>query len=152
MKLCALVFSCLTLAACADPKYVQSENAAPVSPFENTPSDCTYKFSQLNLCVSFTWQQVATEKLPGIMLLRLYRPAPLDGFPIVVDTELELKSHISMPGMSHGAPPVLVEKPAPGTFRISKMYFSIMGGAWEITLQLVREGQVVDDLLVPYYF
>lgn len=142
----------LVLTACADPKYIQDETSPPAGPFEVTKAECTYKFSQQDLCVAYTWEQVATEKLPGIMILRLFQPAPMDGFPLVVDTALELKSSISMPDMNHGAPPLVVEKLAPGTFRISRMYFSIMHGAWEIKLQLVREGSVVDQVFLPYNF
>lgn len=148
----AAVMSFIALIGCADPTYVQGSGDAPVTPVEKGADPCTYRFAGTQLCASFSWEQVATEKIPGIMILRLFRVSPLDGFFLISDTRGNLKASIFMPDMSHGAPPVGVEKLETGTYRLAPMYFSIMHGYWEIKIQLLEEGLPADEIRIPYNF
>ena len=152
VMLVAAVMSCIALLGCADPTYVQGSGGAPVTTVEKGADPCTYRFERTQLCASFSWEQVATEKIPGIMILRLYKVSPLDGFILLSDTTATMKASISMPDMSHGAPPVGVEKLEAGTYRLAPMYFSIMHGYWEIKIQLLEEGLTADEIRIPYNF
>lgn len=140
----------LAIGGCADPKYVSEGAPVPVDSKLQQSGD--YHFVQADLYVSYDWEQVASESRPGVLIVRLFRPDPLDGFPFIADTDSTLTAKISMPGMGHGAPPVIVEKISAGTYRISKMYFSIMHGQWEIKLQLHSADGNIEDVVVPYTF
>lgn len=64
------------------------------------------------------------------------------------DLPHDLHVYLWMPHMGHGSSPVKINKIADGEYEISDAYF-IMGGKWEIFVQLLKNKDVVDEVILP---
>lgn len=64
--------------------------------------------------------------------------------------DLPEKFHVYlwMPDMGHGSAPVKIRKIATGEYEVSNAYF-IMGGAWEIHFELLKNEVAVDKVILP---
>jgi hypothetical protein len=63
------------------------------------------------------------------------------------DLSKNLHVFLWMPSMGHGSAPVKIKKIADGEYEVSEVQF-IMGGKWEIRLQLNDGAQVFDEAIV----
>lgn len=52
-----------------------------------------------------------------------------------------------MPSMGHGSAPVKITKLGVGEYLVSNIYF-IMGGDWEIKIQLKKDSKVIDETVI----
>ncbi len=140
----------LLLNGCAEPKYLNEGSLSPISLNEKLLANCEL---QLNLapqyCVNLKWEVPPSESSPGTLLLRLFLLDPSDGFPVLIQDEPEVAVVLWMPTMNHGSSPTQVERIGPGTYRISRMYFT-MRGEWEIKLQILEDGAKADELVLPF--
>lgn len=103
-----LLFITTLLTSCADPKYVNPNNALGRNP-EQKMSACQEKFAS-GYCVSYAWEKMPTETEFGSFLFKTFRPNLGDGSPIEVDLEGTHAVVLWMPSMGHGSSPVTVEQ------------------------------------------
>ncbi len=66
-----------------------------------------------------------------------------------LDLPYELKVLLWMPSMGHGSSPTKVTKLATGEYDVTNVYF-IMGGNWEVKVQLIKDGKIFDEVILPY--
>ena len=64
------------------------------------------------------------------------------------DLEKDLHVFLWMPSMGHGSSPVKIQKVADGEYDVTNVNF-IMGGKWDLRIQLKEGNQVVDEVVVP---
>jgi hypothetical protein len=65
------------------------------------------------------------------------------------DLPADFFSYLWMPAMGHGSVPFKFKKIATGEYEVSNVYF-IMGGDWQLHLQLKNGSQVIDEVVVIY--
>jgi hypothetical protein len=134
------------LTACADPKYVSRD--AGRGPSQKAVSERA-EFAQSSLWLD--WEKIPTTEDFGSFLLKFGRENAADKSPVVRDVEGQIAVVIWMPSMGHGSSPVTVEKLDTGTYRASKVFFT-MPGEWEIRIQRVVNGNVIEQAVIPYRF
>lgn len=134
------------LVACADPKY------APEQEFGTNPSGDSGQERKLEICdanfasgqcVSYSWETKPTEENYGSFVFRILGPAAADGTRALIDPEGAVAVVLWMSSMGHGSTPVTVERLDRGTYRASKVFFT-MRGEWDIRFQL-KDGRDVKD-------
>lgn len=145
-KVWLVLSACLVFSACADPKYVSSKEFS-TGGRELALSTCQARFAS-HYCVSFAWEKMPTEDDFGSFLFKTFRQNMADGSPIVEDLEGTMAVVLWMPSMGHGSSPVVVERLDVGTYRASKVFFT-MKGDWDIRFQLKDGGNVTDQALIP---
>lgn len=113
--------------------------------------ECHLSFPQSGLCASLTWDKNATEEEAGEITLRFWnaKEGTVNG-PYVSPTNL-VAVKLWMPSMGHGSSPVRVNpvKDAsgaeiPGIFKATDVFF-MMGGDWEIWIQLKQDKKVIEQ-------
>ena len=92
--------------------------------------------------VFLEWEKKPTDEEFGSFILRTGQssndPEDVDGNLAVV---------LWMPSMGHGSSPVTVERIAKGTYRASKVFFT-MPGDWEIRIQRKVGGRVAEQTAI----
>jgi len=59
------------------------------------------------------------------------------------------KIYLWMPSMGHGSSPVSIKKLASGDYEVNNVFF-IMGGRWELRFNILKNNEVVDEVILPY--
>ncbi len=106
---------------------------------------CPLFFPTSGLCASLSWETLPTNATRGSFLLRFWdAKSGTENGPYVTPVD-SVFSELWMPSMGHGSSPVTIAPvldsghvPVPGVFRVADVFF-IMGGHWEIWVQLVNE-------------
>lgn len=143
-KILFFILASTWVVGCADPKYVQISDAGAAA---TQSTECSAKFAQSKLCVSYTWVKRPVGNQAAEMTIKIWRPNAADGSPVLQDVN-GVDVVLWMPSMGHGSSPVTVERADVGTFKATQMSF-IMGGEWEIRIQ-IKEGNVVrDQAIIP---
>lgn len=137
-------FSILLLAlfnfSCARPNYQDDTGRTPASDNE---------FSLRTLNLQFYWDHRPTDKKDaGSFTLEFFDPQDRSRF---LDPQEDLVVFIWMPDMGHGSSPVKVDRLSQGVYRISNVYF-LMGGRWDIHIQLKQGEQLVEEVIKTEYF
>lgn len=130
----------LLLAACARPTYI-----SPAGDAENRGQQataCAARFAS-DRCLSFRWEKFPTETDFGSLIFKTTRENLGDGSAVPVDPPGDVAVVLWMPGMGHGSSPVTVERLDVGTYRASRVFFT-MRGSWELRFQL-KSGNGIDD-------
>lgn len=118
--------------------------------FAQANTKCRLPFSNAALCASLEWETIPSDERRGSFLLRFWNLKLGNENGPYVTPENPIFVKLWMPSMGHGSSPVRVETlldsgkvAIPGIFRVSEVFF-VMGGEWEIWIQL-RDGTVVRD-------
>lgn len=141
------------LTACARPNYQDAQsnpnNGELSDPArgEAPADDCRLFFDKSNLCVDLQWEKLPTTSEKGSFVLRFYEK---QNNAILLDPTLSVAVTLWMPSMGHGSSPVKIERQAQGVYRISNVFF-IMPGEWDIRIQLKNEGQIIEQIIKPYF-
>ena len=133
--------------ACAEKKYVKLSGQEGAGSQKAT-ADCSFKFSQSGLCLSWQWRRQPTNMKPGVIDFRVYSLDPSDQFPQLVDVNDPVDLVLWMPAMGHGSSPVQVNKLDVGTYEALNVLF-VMPGLWEMKFQITDDKGVVDEVVVP---
>lgn len=106
-------------------------------------------FSASGKRVSYSWEAKPTDSDFGSFYFRTYSEDSRDGFPVLEDVPVSVV--LWMPSMGHGSSPVTVERLGVGTYRASKVFFT-MRGDWQIRFQLKDGATVNDEAILPFSF
>lgn len=104
-------------------------------------------FKKTNFSISIDWQEGPEQGESHFILRSWDRNLGTLSGPYQ-DLPGNLSIRLWMPSMGHGSSPVEIKKLDSGEYDVSKVYF-IMKGAWELRLELKKDGQVVDEIIVP---
>ena len=126
--------------ACAKPNYAEARR----NQLNKTQgSICTLKFTQAQMCMTWTWLAAPTADNDGVMELRFASPLSAGEAALPADPPFAPFVYLWMPDMGHGSSPVRMEHVGTGIYRATNVFFS-MPGLWEIHFQL-RDGKKVID-------
>lgn len=135
----------MTVSGCARPKYVTVEETAGPRPQEQ--ADCSVRFRESGLCLSWVWEKKPTSKTTGSLVFKIYRANRWDGSPVMIDPGAAPALRLWMPGMGHGSSPTTVESVDLGTYRAKDVFF-VMPGEWDLHFELKEDGAVRDEAVV----
>jgi len=143
MRASWLIF--LLLAACAQKKYVRGPGGEGG---QNKPGQlsCTAKFQTSGACLIHNWEKIPKDSELLSFTFKISRPNALDNTPVPFEFAQPLEVVLWMPSMGHGSSPVELEKIDSGTYRASRVFFS-MPGEWEIRIE-VKNGAALADQAV----
>lgn len=143
-----LLIALTLLTACADPKYVSRPGAS--QPFRKAEAEHT-QFDKTGTSLWLSWETKPTADQYGSLLLKTGRENAADKSPVPLDLEGDIAVILWMPSMGHGSSPVTVTKIDTGTYRATKVFFS-MPGDWEIRVQRVVKGALIEQAVLPFRF
>lgn len=145
MRISLLLF--LALLSCAEKKYAtRAEIPGGQGKAGQCLVDCTARFSQSGFCLSHNWETPVKDLELVSFTFKISRPNALDQSPVPVDFADPVSVTLFMPSMGHGSSPVTLEKLDSGTYRATRVFFS-MTGDWEVRVQ-VKNGNDVKDQAV----
>ena len=143
-----LLVLALLLVSCADKNYVSVPASGAGG--ENKPGSCqmtcTARFQTSRFCFSHAWEKMPTEKDFGSFTFKISRDNAFDQTMVMHDFSDPVTVILWMPSMGHGSSPVTLERIDTGTYRASRVFFS-MPGEWELRVQ-VKNGTDVKDQAV----
>lgn len=138
-----------TLLACAEPKHAPADNAFSESQAQSS-ANCSARFAS-ELCVDIRWEKAPTESDFGSFIFKIHRANLGDGSAVPVDLEGTVSAMLWMPSMNHGSSPIRVEKLDIGTYRASRVFFT-MRGEWTLHIQQKNSGTLTDEAVLPLTF
>jgi len=131
-----------------DPNLKAQGHRASMNSEGNT--SCPLSFPSAHLCASLTWDHSPTQEEDNPFKLRFWSADQGTESGPYVNPEKTVFAKLWMPSMGHGSSPIKLSPSRdssgdviPGIFEASQVYF-IMGGAWEVRVQL-RAGTRVDE-------
>lgn len=132
----------ILLSACANHDYVDPKELAQNN--QQSASACALSFEKVGLCASISWTQGPQTPQASEFILHFWnkKTANING-PYITPPQ-NLSVVLWMPSMGHGSAPVKIEKLEDGVFRVSNVYF-IMLGDWEIRVFLKDTTSTVDQ-------
>ncbi|MBC7457388.1 MAG: hypothetical protein H7235_03860 [Bdellovibrionaceae bacterium] len=138
----SLIF--LFFASCAQPKYVnENNNNQDNNSADQTGADCSTRFAQSQVCVSWYWEKKPTSSDIGSLIFKTFRLNTFDHTAIELNTVSVPQVQLWMPGMGHGSTPTHVTQLDVGTYRAENVFF-IMPGEWDMRFQ-IKDGDTVSD-------
>lgn len=149
-NLALILFLCLIMNSCADPKYVNPNTAQSDTKLEQQSSSCVAQFNS-GKCISLTWKTTATENVPGTFIIKTFHPNVVDASPVLEDLSPDIAIVLWMPDMPHGSTPVKVAHVDTGTYLVSDVHFTMIG-AWEIRVQLKNGNTIQDEAIIPFNY
>lgn len=147
MKFCLLVL--LFLVGCGESPLLNhdSEKGFSLTDISRAESD-DFRFKKSELSFSLAWDQ-SPHMGENKFTLKIWNSASGTVNGPYVDPTNNLHIFLWMPSMGHGSSPVKITKTQPGVYEVTNVYF-IMGGKWELKLQLLNDGKLVDETVLPY--
>ena len=136
------LFFVLTLMGCAHPKYAPTASNPGLTLKDEKLKTCQIKMNS-GECIASTWEVLPTEDAYGSFIFKTFHLSPADGSVIADDLPGKLAVVLWMPAMGHGSSPVTIDRIDVGTYRASKVFFT-MKGDWEIRFQL-KDGNAIND-------
>ena len=157
------LISAFLFSACLTSPLLEHENASEQTSTKNQPKadpKCPLKFETLKLCASLEWTKAFSEDEKGEFIVQFWKQDKPDnnenGKHDLVDPGHTVFVKLWMPSMGHGSSPVRVssskdeqENVIVGSFIASEVHF-VMGGAWEIWVQLKDKKKVLDQAKVDF--
>lgn len=140
----AATAAALFLVSCADPKYASPGGGT--GPQEKS-AGTRAEMPASNVSVWLTWEKLPAGQQFGSFVLKFGRENLGDKSPLPLEIEGDVSVVLWMPSMGHGSSPVKVEKLDTGTYRASKVFFT-MPGDWEIRIQRNVNGAMVDQTVI----
>ncbi len=117
---------------------------------------CAFVFTAPDLCASLEWKTQPTDEQKGAFVLRFWDSRSGTEHGPYVTPGYNVAVKLWMPDMGHGSSPVKVAQAVdasgaaiPGVFNASDVYF-VMGGHWEIWVQLKQDKQVISQAKIGY--
>lgn len=146
------------LSACVDSPLLRHSNADPETRdrFDQIDPRCPLSFPRAGLCASLVWENLPSDESRGSFILRFWdaKTATEHGPYLTPSDSVFVK--LWMPSMGHGSSPVKTETlldagktPIPGVYRASEVFF-VMGGEWEIWIQLRKEKEVREQEKIDF--
>lgn len=142
-KLTIAITALWLFTACADPKYVSRESTPQIENQEKV-AVADIVWPQSNLSIWLKWELMPTEEKFGSFILKIGHPNSADRTPVLQDIEGDVAVVLWMPSMGHGSSPITVERIDVGTYRASKVFFT-MPGDWEIRVQRKSGGLILEQ-------
>jgi hypothetical protein len=136
----------LALLGCAERRYLNPTSNGGGGTIEQKLSGCMSTFSG-GQCVSFAFEGEPVDGKLVTFLFKVFRKNNGDGSPVPIDLPGDIDVVLWMPSMGHGSSPVTVEKLDVGTYRASRVFFS-MKGDWDLRFQLKVGGDVRDQAII----
>lgn len=147
------------LSGCLESPILNHANASPKKPKEaplaesrqELPEGCDFHLATKELCASLEWVTPASDETEGELRLRFWsaKSGTLSG--PYVDPGHTVFVKLWMASMGHGSSPVTVAQakdqagqPIVGVYDATRVHF-VMGGDWEIWVQLRQEKKVIDQ-------
>ena len=147
-----ILFLPFLLLACANPDYGTPDSKIPTrsqdDPTPEKSKSCALRFVKLGICSDLAWTRAATDSDPGSLNLRLFSDV---GAPVELPAGSTLFVFLWMPSMGHGSSPVTTNRTGTGHYDVSDVFF-IMPGNWDIHLQIKSGSQVLDEVVIPYFY
>ncbi len=161
----AMVFSVLAVVSCGVSPILhhESPNREPQGEADSEGQDssdsagprlsCDFSFPSQNLCASLSWVKKSTAEEPGEFLLSFWNKEQNPNQTIVFSNPNAERVFVKlwMPDMGHGSSPVTTAQAVEvngslktGVFRSTGVFF-IMGGKWEIIVQLKDSSGAVKE-------
>jgi hypothetical protein len=137
----------LFVSSCSNPRYVTGPATLERDSTDKS-SECPYRFSG-GECLTLNWVTEPTEKTFGEFVFKVFRANLYDGSAVLLPTTARVV--LWMPSMSHGSSPVKTDTLDVGTFRATRVFFT-MRGEWEIRIQIMNGDQVLSEAIVPVTF
>ena len=138
-----LGFILLAFVGCAQPKYVNENNTQNNNSGNEAHADCSVKFTQSQICVSWHWEKQPTSSEVGTFIFKTFRLNTFDQTAIEVNSVSVPQVQLWMPSMGHGSTPTQVVQLDVGTYRAENVFF-VMPGEWDIRFQ-IKDGDTVND-------
>ncbi len=123
-------------------------------------TECAFFLKSENLCASMVWIKEPNRDDEGSFKLRFWKNAPNSSStgPWVDPAYGNVFIKLWMPDMGHGSQKVTLQKQQdangnfiPGDYLATQVYF-VMGGKWEIILQIKdANGAVIDQAKIIYH-
>ena len=160
-KLIPLLTASLFLMGCLESPLLNHATASPqaaapaADPAEKALARaCPLAFPAQKLCASLTWVRMPADEDKGEFTMRFWKQDEGTESGPYVNPSYKVAVKLSMPTMGHGSSPVTVTQAVdqagasiPGVFRATDVYF-VMGGSWEIWVQLKENRQVIEQAKV----
>ena len=140
-------FFLLLCVSCADPRYAPAVSHLPPTGTIDKLKSCEIKMNS-GECISSAWEKMPTEDDYGSFIFKTFHLSPADNSVVEDDLSGNFTVLLWMPAMGHGSSPVTVERIDVGTYRASRVFFS-MKGQWEIRFQLKEGNAVTDQAIIP---
>jgi len=118
-------------------------------------ADCALSFSKSELCASLSWDSPPVEGQDSPFTLRFWNSKTSSKNGPYVDPSLTVFTKLWMPAMGHGSSPITtVHTKDPAGGDVTGIYhstdvFFIMGGDWEVHVQLKQGQTVVEEAILP---
>jgi hypothetical protein len=148
----AIALLIFALSGCAQEKHPASPSPTRSGEtLHEVGSDCSVRFKNSKLCISYAWEKVPTETEEGSFIFKTYRPNLVDQSPVLVALPETPNVVLWMTSMGHGSSPVTVETVDTGTYRANHVFF-VMPGNWEIRFQQKAQETVNDEAVASYTY
>ncbi len=144
-RILILILGC-AMVSCAEPKYLTNSNGGGDG--RGKVEDSGLRWPHSGHTIWLQWEVRPTESEFGSFLLKIGRPNAADQSPVVQEIEGDVAVVLWMPSMGHGSSPVRVEKVDIGTYRATRVFFT-MPGDWEIRIQRKSDGNIIEQAILP---
>lgn len=136
--------------------HLNAEEVHPPKPSTDSDETCPLSLESEALCASLTWTQVPTSDQNGTFLIHFWKKNESTSFGPYTSPTSQVAVKLWMPSMGHGSSPVTVNPSVdasgaliPGVFEATQVYF-VMGGAWEIWIQLKNGSEIQSQAKLEY--
>lgn len=148
MKILSLILLSLTLLSCGEsPLFNHEMEKSGLGKNTFQTSADGYKFVKTNYSFSIDWITGPAKGENKFVIKSWHKDLGTLNGPYQ-DLPNDLHVYLWMPSMGHGSSPVKISKVSQGEYEVSDAYF-IMGGKWEIYFQLLKNKDVVDEVVLP---
>lgn len=141
MKLLLLITSFFTLISCGKSPLLLDKKSNEVSSHNEFETGKTLKTSHHNL--SLKWLSTLNTTDPAHALLIVTNNS------FAADLPSPFKIFLWMPEMGHGSSPITIKKLGTGLYELSDIYF-IMDGLWQMRIQVINNGEVLEEQNYEY--
>lgn len=133
------------LLGCGKSPLFNHQNAPAIKEELKNTAGCAVKLSKENLCVNYTWVKKPTEEEKGSFTLLFTNPESGE----LTDPKPTVFVKLWMPSMGHGSSPTKTARASKGTYDVTEVFF-VMGGEWEIWIQLKDGNKVLEQTKFDY--
>lgn len=140
-----LLISFSLLMGCARPNYESASGGTGANTVSVTRTCggvnvlCPLAFQKLDACASIHYQSLPQVGKESSGILYFSKPLP---------PELTIQARLWMPAHQHYSARPLFQRLDDSRFAIRRLRF-FMIGRWELSLQLLKENQVIDETILP---
>jgi len=150
----------------ADADQVRAQAPAPAQGQQNQngqgeeaavpAATCPFVFADQGLCASLEWKTMPADEQKGAFVLRFWDSRSGTEHGPYVNPAYTVGVKLWMPDMGHGSSPVKIAQATdasgagiPGVYNVTDVYF-VMGGHWEIWVQLKQDKQVISQSRIGF--